>query len=280
MSIKLPHKNCLNCNKETKRTTTQYCSFKCRSVYYKDNKIHHGGQKHNVPRLPKKQNIKYGQCIWCCTILHRSKIKFCSISCATTFRNLDGIQKEIKPKLCLICSTSFIPHLSESKYCSVKCVHTSKLGQKFSKEHREKLSIAAAARIAQSVYTKGVGGIRLDIGHYVRSSWEANICRLLVYLNIPYQFEKYKFTLMDIDGKEIIYTPDYKIHNRFIEVKGWWTQKSLLLKKLMMEQYPEIRITYIDERFYNRVKRKYAAKIINWEFKTHNQRKRGLNTCI
>lgn len=219
-------------------------------------------------------------CPWCRKEVTRSDQKFCSKSCLASSSNLNGIKREKISKNCLTCSKLFTPKdqrpnfLNKKKYCSLQCGYLNKQGKKFSQEHCKNISLAASRRVAHSVFTKGVGGKRNDIGHYARSSWEANIARLLNYLNIQYEFEKHQFTLIDSDGSNIIYTPDFKIYNRFIEVKGWWNEKSIKLKQLMGKQYPNIKITYIDEKLYKKLTIKFAKKINNWEFKTRNQRKK------
>lgn len=40
-------------------------------------------------------------------------------------------------------------------------------------------------------------GFRKDLGHSVRSSWEANVCRILNKYNIVYEYEKHTFKLKD-----------------------------------------------------------------------------------
>jgi hypothetical protein len=134
-----------------------------------------------------------------------------------------------------------------------------------SKEQREKLSIAASKRMANYTYTKGVGGIRLDIKHYVRSRWEANVARILLYESIEYQYEEDIFVLKKPDGLNLRYKPDFKLQDRYIEVKGWWDSKSKLIKKLMHSQYPHILIEYISEPEYNELKSWYKDKIHEWE---------------
>ena len=43
--------------------------------------------------------------------------------------------------------------------------------------------------------TKIKSGFRKDLGHSVRSSWEANFSRILKYMKINYEYEKYTFKL-------------------------------------------------------------------------------------
>lgn len=73
-------------------------------------------------------------------------------------------------------------------------------------------------KVRSKIYTYGKRGFREDIGHYVRSSWEADFARLWKYLKAPYEYEKHRFDL-DEFGK---YTPDFYLpeSNRYYEVKG------------------------------------------------------------
>jgi hypothetical protein len=63
----------------------------------------------------------------------------------------------------------------------------------------------------------------------------------------------------------IHYKPDFKIFDFYIEVKGWWNEKSKLIRQLMAEQYPDILILYISEKEYKQLYTIYMDKISNWE---------------
>ena len=132
-------------------------------------------------------------------------------------------------------------------------------------ESRQRMSIAASNRNNQREYTKGIGGIRQDIGHYVRSTWEANFARILIYLGIQYKFEAIKFSLT-IDERPVTYTPDFKVGDKYFEVKGWWNDKAKAIKQAMSEQYPDIDIEYIDEPTYKILQEVYG-ELNGWECK-------------
>jgi hypothetical protein len=55
-----------------------------------------------------------------------------------------------------------------------------------------------------------------DLGHKVRSSWEANFARYLIFKNIPYVYEAYKISFEDGHS----YLPDYylPIQKIFVEI--------------------------------------------------------------
>ena len=100
-------------------------------------------------------------------------------------------------------------------------------------------------------------GFRSDLNHFVRSSWEANFCRILNYLNIRYEYEKYCFKLLD--GRT--YTPDFFIpsKNVFYEIKGYANNDKHLKFK---EQYLDKKIIIVNEKYYNKLMRRYGTKIL------------------
>ena len=135
-------------------------------------------------------------------------------------------------------------------------------------ETRKKMSLAASKRNSEKVYTKGIGGTRTDIGHYVRSRWEANIARWLKYIGKIYMYEEHIFELK-YGLRTINYKPDFylPIQNKFYEVKGWWNERSMLIKQLFKEQYPNIILEYIDEKEYLEIQKNFQQLIPNWECK-------------
>jgi hypothetical protein len=58
-----------------------------------------------------------------------------------------------------------------------------------------------------------------ELNHNVRSSWEREVCIRLKKKNIDYDYEPTHFKLI-VDGKMCSYTPDIKIENIYLEVKG------------------------------------------------------------
>jgi hypothetical protein len=173
------------------------------------------------------------------------------------------------------------------KYCSRPCyyaatseekrawgLHWGNLPPIVTAETRRKQSVAMSKRLASSTYTKGVGGHRKDIGHYVRSRWEANIARILIHEGLSYQFEPDIFVLINNED-ELRYRPDFKVQGRYIEVKGWWNERSTLIRTLMSVQYPNIKIEYIDEPIYEQLQGYYAKHIPEWEQKGVSGRLHG-----
>ena len=67
------------------------------------------------------------------------------------------------------------------------------------------------------------GGYKEDIGHHIRSSWEHNICKLLIKLNIKYEYEKKRFYYNEFSYLPDFFLPEYNI---WIEVKGYMDELS------------------------------------------------------
>jgi len=158
------------------------------------------------------------------------------------------------------------------KFCSNKCrmLHIQEHDELL-KEFSRKVSRATTGIPKRGGYSRARGGVREDIGHYVRSGWEADICRIFIYYNKPYEYEKYVVKLQH--GKNsltwIIDFIDTQKHisNGLIEVKGWWDKKSKLKLKLLKKQYPDIykRLTIIDFHKMKDLIVKYKGVINGWE---------------
>lgn len=231
---KKPRRKCLNCEEECKRATTKFCSKKCEGEYRSRHNIRRGGPKR------KLQNIK---CLFCNDLFRpiRKTTKFCSRICAAKHNFHIKNNKEFM----------FLGH---------------EAARNMSPERRAKLARVMSERNKAQGYTKGIGGIRKDLGHYVRSRWEANICRLLKHVGISYLFEP-DFLPLSKGNKQYIYIPDIKIaKDIYIEVKGWETHKAKIKRELMKEQYPQIEIIYIKEKEYKEISKRYKDHIPNWEY--------------
>ncbi len=69
-------------------------------------------------------------------------------------------------------------------------------------------------------------GHRSDLGHYVRSTWEADFARVLKLIGEDYEYEPQAFHLtVEVDGvtKDVTYTPDFWVsgHDCFYGIKGF-----------------------------------------------------------
>jgi len=92
-----------------------------------------------------------------------------------------------------------------------------------------------------------------DLGHYVRSSWEKEICLLLKSYGIDYEYEKKRYKL-NSDGKIISYLPDLYIsrYDLFVEIKGFFGDK-LEKKKIRLFRNQIGNIKLIDSKRYKRL---------------------------
>ena len=123
----------------------------------------------------------------------------------------------------------------------------------------------------------GKGGIRKDIGHYVRSTWEANICRVCNLVNRDYLYEPTRFKII-IDGEDCTYCPDLYFSNKdfYYEIKGHakssddWTcscnscDKNRKKIAEVKKKYG-VKIIIIGHEEYKRFKRRFKKLIFNWE---------------
>ena len=123
-------------------------------------------------------------------------------------------------------------------------------------------------------------GYREDLKRGFRSSWEANIARILNYKNLGWQYEEKTFELKppkyyskgvmrrtpeDTQGF-MIYMPDFVLEDgTIIEVKGFWDNRSRTKVSQFMEQYPNEKYLVIDVDIYRCLALKYKDIISNWE---------------
>jgi hypothetical protein len=107
-------------------------------------------------------------------------------------------------------------------------------------------------------------GFRADVGHSVRSSWEANLCRIFRNLGLPYKYEYKQFDL-----GQTTFTPDFYFPNEnfFVELKGRMTKRFMLQLVLMQKFFPDVKLEVIDEGTYKDLAHFWRERINNWEGK-------------
>ncbi|MFH1307773.1 MAG: hypothetical protein ABIH72_02890 [archaeon] len=146
----------------------------------------------------------------------------------------------------------------------------------------------------QDTEAYSINGFRRDIGISVRSMWEANYARILMYDGVDFEYEPDTFVL-DVpesarplfDGKEQVrYTPDFHITgtHRYVEVKGEWHdahgQETAHKIMLLKAKHPEITVETVSTDDYRKLDAEYREKIndsedfVRWEY---GGRKRGRN---
>jgi hypothetical protein len=103
------------------------------------------------------------------------------------------------------------------------------------------------------------GGVRKDIGFFVRSSWEANIFRLLRWLGLKAEYEPKTFDL----GR-CVYRPDFHIpeHDLWIEVVGWVREKD----QFQIDEFSKTHnLIVIDRAAYMELRRGLRDMVPGWE---------------
>ncbi len=110
------------------------------------------------------------------------------------------------------------------------------------------------------------GGHRPDLGHYVRSNWEADFARILKLHRTAYEYEPKTFELRRADGTLMSYTPDfYTPHdNTFYEIKGWLHELDQEKIRLFTSQYPQHNFVLISATKFAELALQYK-QLIRWE---------------
>lgn len=120
----------------------------------------------------------------------------------------------------------------------------------------------------KSGYKRSRNGYREDLGHYVRSSWEANFARLLSFLGTEYEYEPRRFMMKDASNELVAsYLPDFYLVGlaRYVELKGYWASGARRKVLLFQEAYPDIELDIIEELDYKRLEDKFSNLVPNWE---------------
>ena len=129
-------------------------------------------------------------------------------------------------------------------------------------EGRRKISETLGRKIASGEikphpsYRNTLAGFRFDLGHAVRSSWEANICRLLKHFNIKYEYESKRCVFKLSSSVYIcdLYLPEL---NLFIEIRpSVFVNKNNKLIE-MSQLYPDVKLKIIQTREYRWLTRRY-----------------------
>lgn len=160
---------------------------------------------------------------------------------------------------------------------TIKKMKETKAGTKDERSQKRKEMYANEEIKLSPLSGKAIGGFRKDIGHYTRSTWEANVARILQYQGIEYVYEKEPFVFRDENG-EIIdsYLPDFYLpkSNMFLEVKGQMDETSIRKIKLLFEHYLDIKYMIIDGSVYSNMERGFRKKLGKmWEYQKRNLRR-------
>ena len=200
------------------------------------------------------------------------------------FRDIPGLARETHDKhmegpveyTCMRCGKvkKTNRYVAEKrKYCSNQC-HSMHVMEhpELHQERNDNISKSKKGKPLKGGYSRCKGGYRQDIGHYVRSGWEADICRIFNHLGAEYDYESFSIQLDD-KGVPVTWVIDFVDHDKIlshsglIEVKGWWDPKSKNKVKLLKKQRPATynKVTFIGVKEMRQLIRKYSSIIPNWE---------------
>jgi hypothetical protein len=108
---------------------------------------------------------------------------------------------------------------------------------------------------------KSVHKFRNDLKSHFRSTWEANIARILNYLNIDWSYEKDSFYM----GTGV-YIPDFWLPDQILlEIKGFWDTASVNKVFWFKSNVPDFKLYIIDADIYYDLSQMYKNKIADWE---------------
>ncbi|GAB4501533.1 MAG: hypothetical protein Fur0035_10750 [Anaerolineales bacterium] len=168
--------------------------------------------------------------------------------------------------------TLWMKHLSAYNVTQKGVSLVEKIGPERAAAVRAKLSLRSAGknnpmygRPPKETKTYSKAGYREDLGHYVRSSWEADMARVFRYLGWQYQYEPQTFELVT-EKTACTYTPDFYVpeQDTFYEIKGWMDHVSAQKIALFREQYPDKKLVVIDKTLFAEFQVQYAD-LVSWE---------------
>lgn len=137
---------------------------------------------------------------------------------------------------------------------SSKVIHT--------QDWNRKDSLSQIGHPCYSLHSRGISGIRKDLGKFYRSKYEANFARILNYLKIEYDYEICRFIFDDCSYLPDFYLPYFDI---WVECKGYLTQDARHKLDKIYKNYPEENVKIIDGEVYKILTKLYKDSITGWE---------------
>lgn len=129
-----------------------------------------------------------------------------------------------------------------------------------SAEQRGKISRTLMGHPANPGSGRGKSGWRIDLPHYCRSRWEANVARTFLYEGLEYRYEPTRFHF-----GEFTYTPDFYLpqFEWYVEVCGYITED----KKRKIKAFQKLGkdLLVFDVGLYKELEVIYSELIPNWE---------------
>lgn len=97
-------------------------------------------------------------------------------------------------------------------------------------------------------------GYRPDLGHYVRSRWEANLARWLLWKGKEYCYEP---EVIQVAGEG--YCPDFWIYEwrLWLEAKGLWSGRARRKVKMFLFERSMERLVIVDRALYGELGKEY-----------------------
>lgn len=232
----------------------EFTCSRCGAAFkaYRDRKFC-GRDCANKTRAESAMKEYVRQCNGCGTEIHAAghaaaAKRFCA-ACAERRRSRQNFP-------CERCGTlTYRPPSSKRRYCSRECSAAMQVGRPSTARQGERRS-------------SGVDGFRLDIGHYVRSRWEANYARYLLSSGSTYQYEPHRFTIRLADETEHTYTPDFLVDGaHYVEVKGFFrrTTRQAEIVEAARSQLP-LPLIVVQNADYRAIERQHAGGISEWEY--------------
>ncbi len=200
------------------------------------------------------------------------------------FRDVEGLAQKVRDEHkegpveyeCIRCGKkrSANRFLAEKrKFCSNNCYsrHVAENPDLYKDRNRKISQSNKGKPKSAKLYSRCNGGFRNDLGHYVRSGWEADVCRIFLYNNKPYDYEAYVVQLKD-KNDILTWVVDFVdtecfMSDGLIEVKGWWDDKSKKKLRLLKRQRPDLynKLTIIDQISMMQFVQEYRDLIPEWE---------------
>lgn len=199
------------------------------------------------------------------------------------FRDIEGFARKIHDEYmtgpveytCIQCgkvkaTNAYVAN--KRKFCSNKChaKHIQDNPEQYI-DRNIKISESNKGKIKLGGYSRCKGGMRADLGHYVRSGWEADVCRIFKHHKKKYDYESFT-VLLDDNGQDLYWTIDlvdvqHFMSDGLVEIKGWWDEKSKKKLSLLRLQYPDLynKLTIVDRVKMIEFIQKYSSVIKNWE---------------
>lgn len=253
--------NCLFKTNKSNKSYEHFCSIECEIKFINSLNIINSTCMIKLCEICNKPFISF-----------KKEAKFCSSKC----KRINKHNNNQIVLICKGCNCEFSTFNRKQKYCSIYCgskesVKLTNFGTKIrpNKTWNKGLTAQTNKTIEKMAQNQTVtllnayknGTIKSiskyddekynNTSHTVRSSWELNFAKILMYLNRKYEYEPTPFLL----SNNRYYIPDFYDYknNCYYEIKGRWYEQGKEKFNLFIKEYPQIRIKLIDKKKYKRI---------------------------